>query len=223
MNNKGKKWTPKEWTVFLKLVSEKGIAAASREHAGHTGRSVHAIHYKYYETKKQGKLPAEIKQRVRKDSWTVAEVQKLKEILQEKEGSIRETARTYAEESKRTVQAVITFISTHRELLEMGDAKKSKMWTDKELEDLLSTIEQYPHNFNEAYRTHAEKYDRAWEDVKHKFYEYRKDSDAKICAMTIGGKKKASPNRKNIHPGTGGEVTQVRKSWWRQILGILGL
>ena len=41
--------------------------------------------------------------------------------------------------------------------------------------------------------------------------------------MTIGGKKKASPNRKNIYSGTGGEVTPMRRPWWKRILEMLGV
>ena len=39
--------------------------------------------------------------------------------------------------------------------------------------------------------------------------------------ITLGRKKRASPNRKNIYPGTGGSVETVRVPKWKRILRIL--
>ena len=91
----------------------------------------------------------------------------------------------------------------------------------KETAALLKLIEAHPNNFEDAYRIHAENYDRTVEAVKKYFYKYRKQEDAKICMLVVGKSKRNSPNRKNIHEKTHGETVKVKQSKWRRILDIL--
>lgn len=96
-----------------------------------------------------------------------------------------------------------------------------KKWTTKEKNDLLNLISKHPENFSEAYRIHAEKYNRKKKDVEFFFQRYRKKEGAKVCTVLIGKNRKCSPNRKNIYSKTGGYVKPLKQTIWKQIINLL--
>ena len=96
-----------------------------------------------------------------------------------------------------------------------------KKWTNEQNQILLKAIEDNPYNFQEAYRTAASILGKSTKACQQHFEYCRRKGQLPVCMMTVGKSKTASPNRKNIHFRTGGNVEPVRLSKWRRILAIL--
>lgn len=157
--------------------------------------------------------------------WSEEEKQAVYALL--REHSVTEAARIHAQNTGRTVQSILSNYSDWRrrhlipqEVLD-NIPKSVLLWTKDETKLLLDLIEKHPHNFSEAFRQCAEITGRSVSAVELYFGEYRRKNEAKTCMLTLGRKKRASPNRKNIYAGTGGSVETVRVSKWKRILRIL--
>ena len=157
--------------------------------------------------------------------WLEEEKQALYILL--REHSIIEAAKIHSQNTGRTVKNVLYNYyawkrnnSVPQEVLD--NIPKGRIdWTEDEVKILLDLIEKYPYNFSEAFRQCAEITGRSRTAVELHFRKYRTKEDAKTCMITLGRKKRASPNRKNIYPGTGGSVETVRVPKWKRILRIL--
>lgn len=154
--------------------------------------------------------------------WSDKEKKELMRLL-EKTGSITETSKIFAAKHGKKEGTVRSFIKYHRKRgnITVKLNRKYKYWTKNEIKTLLNLIQKYPHNFSEACRIHAKNTDRNWRAVQNFFERYREKEDAKVCMMTLGALKTVSPNRKNIHSRTKGEVTPIKISKWKRILAIL--
>lgn len=157
--------------------------------------------------------------------WTEEEKQELFALL--REHHLNEAARIHAANRNRTFRGVIGYFKYLRQEGEIPQEVLDNIptfytpWSKKEVKDLLKLIETYPYNFKEAYRIHAENTGRTVESVSSFFADYRNKKDAKVCMVTVGKRRKASANRKNIHTGTGGYTTPIKASKWKRILEIL--
>lgn len=97
----------------------------------------------------------------------------------------------------------------------------TKKWSNEEIKSLCQLIAEHPNNFMEAYRLHSEATGRTLSSINTFFGRYRRKQEAKVCMVAIGGKKKNSPNRKNIYAKTGGTVEPMKVSIWKKILKLL--
>lgn len=153
--------------------------------------------------------------------WTDDEWSSLLQLL--KTHSRKEAFKIHAENVGRNKVTVKAYFYKKKDMFANVDINNSKRknWTEKERKDLLKLIEQHPHNFNEAYRKHAKKYQRTYYAVANYFSRYRLKEDAKTCMMTVGKRKHLSPNRKNIYKGTKETLYTVKQSKWKRVLSII--
>lgn len=157
--------------------------------------------------------------------WTEEENQAFFSLLRNK--NLISAVRQHSRNTGRTVQSILNHFYLKRRRNEIpSDILNSILnlkdkWEDSEAKALLKLIEEHPNNFEEAYRIHAENTGRTVRAVRRKFHTIRKDPDAHVCMMTIGERKMLSANRKNIYPGTGGNVEPMRKSIWKRIINII--
>lgn len=155
--------------------------------------------------------------------WTEEEKQNFFQLL--KERYLNEAITLHANKTGRKPKYVRHWYNHNKELgkipQEVIDSVVTCEWPETEIKELCQSIAEHPHNFMDAYRIHANAYGRTVKAVSTFFERYRRKEEAKICMVTIGKKRRASFNRKNIYPGTGGTVTPVKQSKWKQILKIL--
>ena len=160
--------------------------------------------------------------------WTDEEKQSLFELLSTT--CLTEAIRVHAINTGRSVVAVRNWYKYNKKKGKIPQSvldavainnEETERWSQDELNTLLKLIEENPNNFSEAYRIHADNTGRTVAAVKSKFQEYRTQEDAKVCMITIGKKKRSSPNRKNIYPGTKGNITTVKKSVWKRIISAI--
>lgn len=154
--------------------------------------------------------------------WSEKEDKALLRLI-EKTGNVRGACQIYAEKYNRKADSVHSHAKYNMKKGKFPKdlGQRRKKWSKKEIKALLTLIKKHPHNFKEAYRIHAENTGRTLGAVKIFFSKYRKNEDAKVCMMTIGGSKVVSPNRKNVYSRTGGEVKTLKASKWWRILAIL--
>ena len=152
--------------------------------------------------------------------WTEEEQTALLDLIKQHPENLREAFRIHSENTGRSEHTILQYFFKYRKKngFDIGSLKK---WTKKEEAALLKLIEAHPNNFEDAYRIHAENYNRTTEAVRDYFYRYRKQEDAKVCMIVVGKNKRNSPNRKNINANTHGETVKVKQSKWRRILDIL--
>ena len=165
---------------------------------------------KYYHYKKHG-VPS-------RSVWNKKEKDYLLETV--KTHRPKEAICLCADKFGRTTEAVRKMY--YKNLRQPGICN-ARRWTEEEIKELLALIESHPNNFRQAFRIHGQKYNRSIAACEQYYEKYRKSPDAKTCMITVGGKKHASPNRKNIYEGTGGTVEDVRPSIWKRILAFFGL
>lgn len=154
--------------------------------------------------------------------WSEEEDRALLRLIQ-KTGNIRRACQIHAKKHNRVAGSVRAHVKYNikKGKFPQDLSRQKRKWSKEEIKALLNLVKKHPHNFNEAYRIHAENTGRTLVAVQTFFLEYRKKEDAKVCMMTIGGSKMISPNRKNIYSKTGGEVKTIKASKWRKILAIL--
>lgn len=152
--------------------------------------------------------------------WTEEERAAFIKLIEKHPENLREAFRIHSENTGRSVETIANYFLSYRKKHNL-DIITSKKWTKRETADLLKLIEANPNNFEEAYRIHAENYDRTVIAVRNYFCRYRSQEDAKVCMIVVGKRKRNSPNRKNIHEKTHGETVKVKQSKWRRILDIL--
>lgn len=157
--------------------------------------------------------------------WTEEEKQAFFSLLEEH--YLLEACRIHAANTDRTLVCVLTWFKRNKrkgkipqEVLD-NIPFNCKPWTEEEINALLKLVEQHPNNFREAFRIHAEKTGRDVRTVENYFGQYRKKEEAKTCMITIGRRKMASPNRKNIYARTGGHTTSIKVSKWKRIWAII--
>lgn len=157
--------------------------------------------------------------------WSEEEKQAFYNLL--REHHVAEAAKIHSQNTGRMVRTVLRNYQDwkKRNIIPqevLDNTPKGRIdWTEDEVKILLDLVEKHPYNFSEAFRQCAEITGRSRTAVEQYFKGYRKKEDAKTCMITLGRKKRASPNRKNIYVGTGGSVETVRVSKWKRILRIL--
>lgn len=152
--------------------------------------------------------------------WTEEEQTALLDLIRQHPENLREAFRIHSENTGRSIQTIANYFFLYRKKNGF-DIELKKKWTKKEEAALLKLIEAHPNNFEDAYRIHAENYDRTAEAVRDYFCRYRRQEDAKVCMLVMGKHRRNSPNRKNIHDKTHGETVKTKQSKWRRILDII--
>lgn len=157
--------------------------------------------------------------------WTEEEKQAFFSLL--RENYLLEACRIHATNASRTVAGVLQWFKVNKRKGKIPQEVLDNMpfnckpWTEEETNALLKLVEQYPNNFREAFRVHSERTGRNVLVIENYFGRYRRKEEAKTCMITIGRRKIASPNRKNIYAGTGGHTTPIKVSKWKRIWAII--
>lgn len=155
-----------------------------------------------------------------RNNWTEEEIRSLLSLVEEHPDNLMEAFRIHAINTGRQARSIAAYFRLYRKKHNLP-VYEYKKWTKAEQKDLLNLLEEHPNNFAEAFRLHAEKTGRSTVSVENFFHRYRRKEDARVCMITIGAKKRSSPNRKNIYERTGGNISITKKSKWRRILDIL--